>query len=592
MKLSAEPETFPHHELGSKARVLLTSVFGPYAQDDEFGSRAINPMELYHNQVTRTQGAFSMRMFHRSWGLMLIQANIGAPCTLLDFPSRNRFIQELHAGPYDIVGISSIPANYLKVVEMCRLIRLYQPQARVVVGGHVANMPAIQELTGADHVVQGEGVRWFRRFLSQDENQPIHHPRIVAGFGARMMGLNLSEGSGDVAAALIPSVGCPIGCNFCATSAMFGGKGKFVHFYKTGDELFAVMQDLEHDLKVRSFFVMDENFLLHRERALRLLELMRQHGKAWALYIFSSAGVLSSYAITDLVGLGVSWVWMGLEGENSRYGKLKGVDTHALVRTLQSHGIRVLGSSIIGLEEHTPGNLDHVIDYAVSHDTDFHQFMLYTPAPGTPLFEELEARQALLEPACTDAFDTHGQLRFAHRHPHIPAGMETQYLLKAFERDFAVNGPSFVRLVRTLLAGYVRYHDSADPRVRARFVFEARDLRGTFAAGLWATARWYAKDPVMCKRIKAVLQDLYTHLGWRARLAAWVMGPFIYHRLCKEQRALRRGWTYEPQTCCEKTNPSAQADRQTATSQHLSPDLVITAAPDRQAVPEAVAAPQ
>ena len=61
------------HPKGSHARVLLTSVFGPYAQDDEFGSRRINPMELYHNQVTRAQGSFSIRMFHRSWGIMMIQ---------------------------------------------------------------------------------------------------------------------------------------------------------------------------------------------------------------------------------------------------------------------------------------------------------------------------------------------------------------------------------------------------------------------------------------------------------------------------------------------------------------------------------------
>ena len=37
------------------ARVLLSSVFGPYGQDDEYGSRRMNPMELYHNQVTRTK---------------------------------------------------------------------------------------------------------------------------------------------------------------------------------------------------------------------------------------------------------------------------------------------------------------------------------------------------------------------------------------------------------------------------------------------------------------------------------------------------------------------------------------------------------
>ena len=50
-------------------------------------------MELYHNQVTREQGSFSLRMFHRSWGLMMIQRNISAPSTLLDFPTLERFEQ-------------------------------------------------------------------------------------------------------------------------------------------------------------------------------------------------------------------------------------------------------------------------------------------------------------------------------------------------------------------------------------------------------------------------------------------------------------------------------------------------------------------
>ena len=36
----------PLHPLGSNARVLLVSVFGPYARDDAYGSRAINPQEM------------------------------------------------------------------------------------------------------------------------------------------------------------------------------------------------------------------------------------------------------------------------------------------------------------------------------------------------------------------------------------------------------------------------------------------------------------------------------------------------------------------------------------------------------------------
>ena len=66
-----------------------------------------------------------------------------------------------------------------------------------------------------------------------------------------------------------------MGCNFCTTSAFFGGKGKFLNFYQTGEELFKVMCEMESSMKVRSFFMMDENFLLHRKRAMELLELMK-----------------------------------------------------------------------------------------------------------------------------------------------------------------------------------------------------------------------------------------------------------------------------------------------------------------------------
>ncbi|MCK4277280.1 MAG: cobalamin-dependent protein, partial [Phycisphaerae bacterium] len=252
----------PVHPLGSNARVFLSSVFGPYAQDDQYGSRAINPMELYHNQVTRLQGPFSLRMFHRSWGLMLIQANIRAPCTLLDFPTLDRFIQEIRDNCYDIVGISSIIPNILKVRKMCELVRRYLPGATIVIGGHIASIPDLKLRIDADIIVKGEGVRWFRRYLGQDEDQPIRHPMIASGIGTRNMGITLREDPGDVAATLIPSVGCPVGCNFCSTSAMFGGKGKFIDFYETGDELFDVMCQLEEAMRVQSFFIMDENFLL------------------------------------------------------------------------------------------------------------------------------------------------------------------------------------------------------------------------------------------------------------------------------------------------------------------------------------------
>jgi len=548
------PQSHTIHPRGSRAKVLLTSVFGPYAQDDEYGSRKLNPMELYHNQVTRVQGPFSLRMFHRSWGLMLIQANIHAPCTLLDFPSLDRFIEEIRTHHYDVIGISSIMPNQLKAKKMCELIRQYQPHATIVVGGHIANMPDLGERIDADHIVKGEGVRWFRAFLGESEDQPIRHPRIESGIGTRNMGITLKVKPDGVAASLIPSVGCPIGCNFCSTSAMFGGKGKFLNFYQTGDELFDVMCRLEESMQVKSFFVMDENFLLHRKRALRLLELMEQHDKSWALYVFSSANVLRSYTIDQLVALGISWVWMGLEGEDSRYRKLHGTDAFALVDELQSHGIRVLGSTIIGLENHTPENMDEAIDYAARYDTDFHQFMLYSPVPGTPLHAELSAQGRMKDESEYHPADIHGQLIFNYRHPHIRDGQEAEMILRAFQRDFEVNGPSIARIVRTSLAGWKRYKNHANPRIRRRFTWESQGLATTFSAVLWALKRYYRKDPAIREKMDRILQDLIGEFGWTSRLAAAFAGPYVSWKIRREEKRLAKGWTYEPPTFYERND--------------------------------------
>ena len=383
------------HPKGSKARILLSSVFGPYAQDDEFGSRKINPMELYHNQVTREQGPFSLRMFHRSWGILMIQQNISAPTTVLDFPTREAFEAELaaqrlrHRGHFldhrqHWQGARNVPdrATHRASRHDC---------GGWSCGGHPGDRRHDRR---RPHREAATAFRGCGAFWAKTTTAPIRHPEIVSGFGGRVMGMPLPGNKGNTAATIIPSVGCPMGCNFCTTSAFFGGKGRYLNFYDTGAELYGVMAEMEAKLGVKSFFMMDENFLLHKRRAMQLLDRMKANHKAWSLYVFSSANAISQYSMRELVELGVSWIWMGLESPHSSYIKLHGADTLKLTQELRDHGIKLLGSTIVGLEHHTPENIHEEIEHAVAHDTDFHQFMLYTPVPGTPLFAEMTSRDA------------------------------------------------------------------------------------------------------------------------------------------------------------------------------------------------------
>jgi radical SAM superfamily enzyme YgiQ (UPF0313 family) len=541
------------HLKGAGARILLTSVFGPYACDDEFGSRRSNPMELYHNQVTREQGAFSLRMFHRSWGLMMIQQNIPAPCTVLDFPTRDVFERELVAGAYDVVGISAIIVNAGKVREMCRIVRRLAPNATIVVGGHVTALPGIERTVDADHFVHGDGISWMRRYLGEDEKAPIRHPHIVSGFGTRTMGIQEPRSAATVAATIIPSVGCPMGCNFCTTSAFFGGKGKFLNFYETGDELFRVMCESEAALKVRSFFIMDENFLLYRRRALELLERMKSGNKSWALYVFASANAIRQYSMAELAELGISWIWMGLESPHATYEKLQGKDTLSLARELHSHGIKLLGSTIVGLEHHTPENIEAEIEHAIAHETDFHQFMLYTPAPGTPFYAEMLSQGRMLEGI--DVADMHGQDKFNFRHAAISREDSKRWLDWAFRRDFERNGPSLFRIWRTTFEGWQRYKNYPDRRVRERFQWEARSLGTVQGALLWAMEhRLKNANPSVSAEIHALREKIGREFGLVSRLTSRLAGPVFLWTTMREERRLARGVTYEPEPIVDRRN--------------------------------------
>jgi len=554
-KASPHVPTKTYSEVTGKTtspRILLTSVFGPYAQDDEFGSRLINPMELYQNQVTRGQGPFSIRRFHNSWGLLMIQENISAPCTVLDFPTLEAFKKELTSHHYDIVGITSIIVNVGKVKEMCSIVRKYSPHSKILVGGHVAAIPGLDKIIDADHIVRGDGVSWMRRYLSEDHQAPINHPLVNSGFDLRLMGFPIPEIFLQPSAVIIPSVGCPMGCNFCTTSAFFGGKGRSVIFYKTGRELFRVMCEAESSMKSQTFFVMDENFLLNKQRAMELLELMKAENKSWSFIVFSSANALRQYTMEELVELGVSIVWIGLESPNSTYVKLKDSDTRKLVRDLQANGISVLGSTIIGLEHHTPENIIEDIEYAASHETDLHQFMLYTPMPGTPLYAETEKRGLLLKD--TDIADIHGQYKFNFKHPNISRDDSKRLLDWAFKREFELNGPSLYRMARTLLKGWKRHKGHSDLRVRERFRRETGKMV-FFNSALWAMEQMYKdKDKKMGEQICKVRLEVEEEFGLRYHIARCLLGPVLLWTGLREEERLANGFTYEPRMFIDRKN--------------------------------------
>ncbi len=524
-----------------KKYILLTSVIRPYARDTD-ESRFINPMELFENQVTRFQGPFSPRIHHPTHALYFIAANIDAHVKILDFPSKEELIQALQERSYDYVGINAIVMNFEKVKRMAAIIKEIQPNTKLILGGHITNDSAVEkEIQGIDYFAKGDGVYFMRQLLGQDVHRPIQHPVLRAGLGLRVMGLStgkLSQPSGI----LIPGMGCPKRCSFCATSNFFGGR--YLPYLKTGQEVFDVACKVSETLKTDTFFIMDENFLLQQQRAHELKALMEEHQKPWIFQIFSSADIVTRFGYDTLLELGIDWIWIGLESKFHLFPKIQNVDLKTTVGELQRRGIKVLGSTIIGMPEHTQNAVMEEIEHSLTYGTVYHQYMLYTPLPETNLWKELKEKGMMLD---VPREDIHGQYRFNYIHPHLSREQSEEYLNLAFKTNYERLGPSIYRLMKVDFQGYQYRRQMDHPLIKERVRALKKKLYG-YVPSLWAMEKYFRNlNCKLSEEMRSLRLRIEETLGLGAQLAK-TLGPLLWascrledYRIARDQQ-LRRSW--------------------------------------------------
>jgi radical SAM superfamily enzyme YgiQ (UPF0313 family) len=439
-------------------KLLLSSVFGPFAVDDAYG-RKENKMELFHNQVTKEQGVFSYRFNHHSFGLYLMAENVQIPTTVLDFPTLREFRKEVRKG-YDYVGISFIVPNIKKAKKMAEVVRRESPDTKIILGGHGVSIQGIENLIPHDFICRGEGVQFLRHLFREDVDRPVKHPMLHSSFNRKVMGVPLPQMSG----VLLPGVGCPNKCRFCSTTHFFGD---YIPYLNTGKEMFDVCKAYEKNLGITDFGVLDENFFKSPERALELLNCIENEKKLYTFGIFSSAETLQALGNLDiLVRLGVQFIWIGVESKHEAYEKNRGVDFHELIRELRERGISVMASSILFLEHHDHENIWEDINYAVSLLPDYLQFMQLGPMPGTALHDSYRKKGKLLQDLPYEEW--HGQSEIWFHHPNFTGQESREFLKRAFISDYEHSGASLLRAIDTMLRGYRYALRHSDPRVRRR----------------------------------------------------------------------------------------------------------------------------
>lgn len=521
----------------SGKKLLLTSVCRPLGP--EFGDSESVGYELLHGQVTRAQGIFSPRCFTHHFSLDYIAHNLDTPTVVLQYPSEKEFVREICAERYDFIGISFILSTMHKMKRMVALIRKHSPHSKIILGGYGAVLEDQDLEPYGDFFCRGEGVEFIRKTLGEAPlPQPFDHPLIINGLKI----FSIPVGNNGM---IFGGLGCPNGCDFCATSHFF--KRKHIKLLPEGDDIFNLIQRYRKEDPNIKFTVLDEDFLLNQKRSRRFLELVRASGQPPpSMFIFASVKALSMYDLKDILEMGVTGVWIGYEGQRSGYDKQKGKDVKQLFRELREAGITILASMVIGFEYQTEHIIQQELSELLTLKPTFTQFLIYGPTPGTPFYKRVLEEDKLLPEYRHDSEGYYKKCTGFYgmvKHPVLSSSELERLQRHCFETDFKVLGPSVVRSVRNWLLGYRTLHQDSSLLLRQRAEMYKTDILNSYpiflAAKVYAPSREARAEVADLEReIRRIFKVGGMALASKS-LAALAMATWT--KFC-----LRMGWFQHP----------------------------------------------
>lgn len=342
---------------------------------------------------------------------------------------------EMDWSSFDLVAISTFTAQAPEAYELADLCRA--DGARVVMGGlHVTCLPK-EALTHCDAVVVGEGELCWPDVLADAERNELQdlytgRPDEFDLADAPMPAYHLLDMDKYNRITVQTSRGCPWQCEFCASSILLTPKYKQKPVEKVLAEI-----DRICELWPRPFIEFaDDNSFVDRRYWKTLLPQLAKRKVKWFTETDISVG--EDDALLSLMrDAGCAEVLIGLESPSeqgmlglelkSDWKRKNQADSQRLIHNIQSHGIRVNGCFILGLDGQTTDVFDRVYDFARELELYDVQITLQTPFPGTPLYERLRQTGRLLEEnawhRCT-LFDL----------TYVPTPMSADELVQGFHR--------------------------------------------------------------------------------------------------------------------------------------------------------------
>ena len=337
----------------------------------------------------------------------------------------------------DIVGITAMTPTIPEALQVAAISKKHAPQAITVLGGvHPTLAPAeVLADSNVDYVIRGEGEESFAAFADAIEsgNSTYDIPGLCFRSNGELIIKEKSKLIEDLNSLPIPdydafpveryiehnsylrsirgismivSRGCPYQCTFCAVHQTMGRKWRI----KSPQRVVEEVLDLKQRYQLEGIWFKDSIFNLNRKWTKEFSELMIARNVDISWQALTRVDLIDEEELLLMKRAGLTQLDLGIEtGSPKSLARLKKGITVDKIRekvTLARKHVNVFGFFMIGIPGEDESDVQQTFELAKSLDLDRWTWSIYSPLPGSTLYEELIA-EGKIEPYRLDHHQVH-----------------------------------------------------------------------------------------------------------------------------------------------------------------------------------------
>jgi len=305
---------------------------------------------------------------------------------------------------YDLVALSTFTAMAYECYALGDRYRA--AGVPVVLGGLHATLVPEDAKPHFDAVCVGEGEELWPRIIDDARKgklQPFYRQQVGEVYDITRTPVprfDLFDVEKYNRLTVQTSRGCPLDCEFCAASKIFGR-------YRI-KPVAQVIAEIDAILEIwRDPFIefADDNTFVHKKWSKEFLRELRKRDVRW--FTETDVSAADDLELVDLMAdSGCQQVLVGFESPNRN--SLDGIDRgnwkskrrdsyERFIDEMQNRGVTVNGCFILGLDSDTPEVFEEIASFVKRTGLLESQVTVLTPFPGTRLYDRLKAEGRLLQ---------------------------------------------------------------------------------------------------------------------------------------------------------------------------------------------------